>query len=746
MNDHINRIFPSFLALASATLLWPSALALAAEVPPPITRIGDVRALPRERAAEGRSVTLRGVITFTSKSAGSFVMQDEREGAYAGDGIYVSPENSPTSKRHDVEWVGLKTPEVGMLVEVRGLTMPGGYAPVIAMQRVTYLGTAPLPEAREASLTMLLNGVYNCQRVTLRGVVQRMHLVNDPSSQLRMNVAGWEGVFMANVLHPGALAHQQLEDADVQITGVSMAYFNSRGELNAIHLECLDEKGVQVIRPAPPDPFAVPEAAALALQPFRQELIGLHRQRFSGVVTFARPGKFLYVQSKERSFRVNTSAAEKIASGDVVDVSGFVTSNQNFAAMNAALVRKTGHAALPKPIAITKSDIIKPQLFAPWILRIEDYDGAYVSLRGVLVKIEMLEKKDARLYLDCEGTIIIAELGPGVPAAALAHLLPGSEVEVAGICSAQLKNPWPIYAQPAPETFSLYLQGAESIKVLRAPSKWTRERILGLASVLAALVAIVSGWVLMLQRTVRRQAARIEGSLRSHRDTELEFQAAQRERHHLAADLHDGLQQTITGASYRLEAALRRLGPVSTEADEQFAATRAAIERTRTGLRECLVGLRQVEEGPAEFAALLRSALKKMEHWPEGAVEIETSGDIFRLSRHVMGSLLLLTQEAVGNAFRHGAATHVRVTLRYLPASFEMSIEDNGAGFDPQRAPGTATGHFGLESMRHRLLWLGGNTEIDSAPGRGTRIIARLAREKAIPSMTQPMEQEDPAP
>jgi len=148
-------------------------------------------------------------------------------------------------------------------------------------------------------------------------------------------------------------------------------------------------------------------------------------------------------------------------------------------------------------------------------------------------------------------------------------------------------------------------------------------------------------------------------------------------------------------------------------------------------LRETLFALRKVEEGPAEFPALLRHAAEKMEHWPPGAVEIAASGEPFPLSRHVMGSLLLFMQEAVANALRHGAATRVRVALSYEAASLEMRVEDNGSGFNPEEAGDTATGHFGLSSMRDRLRWLGGTAEIRSQPGEGTTIIARLSRTKA---------------
>jgi signal transduction histidine kinase len=88
-------------------------------------------------------------------------------------------------------------------------------------------------------------------------------------------------------------------------------------------------------------------------------------------------------------------------------------------------------------------------------------------------------------------------------------------------------------------------------------------------------------------------------------------------------------------------------------------------------------------------------------------------------------------QEAVGNALKHGAARHVQLVLRYTPEEFGMDLIDDGAGFDPAAAPGTTAGHFGLESMRNRMQWLGGDAAISSRPGAGTSVRVHLPRARA---------------
>jgi signal transduction histidine kinase len=82
--------------------------------------------------------------------------------------------------------------------------------------------------------------------------------------------------------------------------------------------------------------------------------------------------------------------------------------------------------------------------------------------------------------------------------------------------------------------------------------------------------------------------------------------------------------------------------------------------------------------------------------------------------RHV----LLVFKEAVANAARHSRAGSVRIGVRLDGRVLCVEVEDDGAGFDPSR-DGAGTG---LRSMRRRAEELGGRLEVDSEPGRGTRV------------------------
>ncbi|HEU5347098.1 MAG TPA: ATP-binding protein, partial [Ktedonobacterales bacterium] len=82
-----------------------------------------------------------------------------------------------------------------------------------------------------------------------------------------------------------------------------------------------------------------------------------------------------------------------------------------------------------------------------------------------------------------------------------------------------------------------------------------------------------------------------------------------------------------------------------------------------------------------------------------------------------------IAQEALHNAVKHAHATTLDVTLQTAPDAVTLSVADDGAGFDPSAS---FPGHLGLRSMRERIMRLGGNLNITSAPGQGTTVRATL--------------------
>ena len=98
--------------------------------------------------------------------------------------------------------------------------------------------------------------------------------------------------------------------------------------------------------------------------------------------------------------------------------------------------------------------------------------------------------------------------------------------------------------------------------------------------------------------------------------------------------------------------------------------------------------------------------------------------------------LFRVAQESLRNVARHAGASAVEVSLRKVDGGIEMAVRDNGAGFDS--AQDRARHSLGLASMKERVHLLGGELDIDSAPGQGTTVVAWVRAEWRREVMKRP--------
>jgi signal transduction histidine kinase len=127
----------------------------------------------------------------------------------------------------------------------------------------------------------------------------------------------------------------------------------------------------------------------------------------------------------------------------------------------------------------------------------------------------------------------------------------------------------------------------------------------------------------------------------------------------------------------------------------------------------------------------LPEALKKtVAEWGERTgvrAEFTVTGTTEQLHEEVAATLLRIVQEALSNTARHAAADRVGVTLSFLGHEVILDIRDDGRGFDPLAVPArTSTGGFGLDGMRARAQRIAGSLTVESEPGHGTAVSARV--------------------
>ena len=262
------------------------------------------------------------------------------------------------------------------------------------------------------------------------------------------------------------------------------------------------------------------------------------------------------------------------------------------------------------------------------------------------------------------------------------------------------------------------LASPDDLEVLTRPPFWTPLRARIAVGMVAFLGFGLVFWVVSLHRTVARQVKVIEKALRERAVAD----GARRERLRLSHDLHDDFQQLLSGTMFRISAALNWLAEGdSGKARAQLEKATGNLMHTQSQLRTVLWGLQEESEGPGSLIELFRYASRRMAHW-EGVVEITSSGREPTLARTVAGSLLMILQESVGNAIRHGRATCVKVHVAFGENGLLLEVEDNGCGFDTAvHARG-----LGLGGMDDRAKALGGTFRIESAAGRGSKVIVEV--------------------
>lgn len=195
-----------------------------------------------------------------------------------------------------------------------------------------------------------------------------------------------------------------------------------------------------------------------------------------------------------------------------------------------------------------------------------------------------------------------------------------------------------------------------------------------------------------------------------------------RERARLAYAIHDGLTQVVTASVLELEWHARRAEVAPEEAVEALVTAAAELRKALDEIRALLATLTTKTEVPGKaLDELVRGVLDRWRLQATWSVE----GDLNAVPRPVLDVASSVIREGVANAAKHSASEDVDVRVQATPTGVEVRVEDRGRGF---RTNGTGlhAGHLGLEMMRRRVAEVHGTLDVESSPGNGTRVVARL--------------------
>jgi len=218
-----------------------------------------------------------------------------------------------------------------------------------------------------------------------------------------------------------------------------------------------------------------------------------------------------------------------------------------------------------------------------------------------------------------------------------------------------------------------------------------------------------------------------EAGVRDYLTAITEGQEAERAR--LARELHDGPVQDLIALGHGAEMVQRLLSR------DEVAEARSLLDDLRDAERETVEELRRIIGAlrpsyleDLGFIPALEMLVRQADERTQAQVRLEKEGAGRRHAPAVELAAYRIAQEALTNAVQHAEAETIVVRVRTTSEGLDLSVVDDGIGFDLPSRPDVLThaGHFGLMGMRERATLLGGSFRVDTAPGEGTRITVHL--------------------
>jgi two-component system, NarL family, sensor histidine kinase UhpB len=223
--------------------------------------------------------------------------------------------------------------------------------------------------------------------------------------------------------------------------------------------------------------------------------------------------------------------------------------------------------------------------------------------------------------------------------------------------------------------------------------------------------------VARLYQAFIRMLERLEAERRRASHAALEAQEEERAR--VARDLHDEVNQSLTGLLLRLEATREKAPP---ELAAELAETRKLANQAMQELLTLARQLRPTALDDLGLKAALSSHVTDLGRQSGIETSFTSEGDIASVPQDVQIVAYRVAQEALSNAIRHSGAGHVNVRLARHNGSFELDIGDDGQGFTFD----DSSGGLGLPGMRERALLVNGDLQVVSRVDAGTSVRLRV--------------------
>jgi two-component system sensor histidine kinase DegS len=202
------------------------------------------------------------------------------------------------------------------------------------------------------------------------------------------------------------------------------------------------------------------------------------------------------------------------------------------------------------------------------------------------------------------------------------------------------------------------------------------------------------------------------------------IEAQEHERQFLVQEMHDGPAQALTNLILQAEICERLFDKDAGRTREELANLRQAVSDTFQEVRSIMFDLRPMMLDDLGLVPTLKKYIEGFQEKSGLPVNLTITGKERRLESHNEATIFRVIQELVTNAREHAHCTSIEVSLDMDETWVRASVEDNGTGFDVDEVMQAVDQYktIGLATLRERVEMLGGQMNIDSGVGRGTKV------------------------
>lgn len=202
--------------------------------------------------------------------------------------------------------------------------------------------------------------------------------------------------------------------------------------------------------------------------------------------------------------------------------------------------------------------------------------------------------------------------------------------------------------------------------------------------------------------------------------------AQEEERLRLARELHDDTIQSVIALKQRVQLAQKSVKDQTSR--RTLSELETLAEQTIENLRRMTRALRPIYLEDLGLVTALEMLARETSQNNAVQIKFKKSGEEQRLSHEVELAYYRIAQEALSNVVRHSEAAHAELLIAFGAQETKLEVSDNGIGFAMPRSPTdfASNGHFGLLGIRERADLIGAHLEVESTPGKGTRLKVRL--------------------